>query len=151
MYILEFSPPHPFFSPFPVGNIIVYGNTIDVYTTVETLLSLGINGSRIHLVQPPLGSSLTCLNNREIESAIQEALSEAGVAVYGDSILAEWSSGEDPSLITQAAFTTPAKPFQLQCSVSVYSLCTSFCLLLQTKSIKSRCSPHWCVPFLIVS
>ncbi|XP_064001773.1 cilia- and flagella-associated protein 61 isoform X2 [Pogoniulus pusillus] len=98
------------------GNIIVYGNTIDIYTTVETLLSLGINGSRIHLVQPPLGSSLTCLNNREIESAVQEALSEAGVAVYGDSILAEWSSGEDPGLITQAAFTTPAKPFQLQCS-----------------------------------
>uniref|UniRef100_A0A669QLG1 Cilia and flagella associated protein 61 n=1 Tax=Phasianus colchicus TaxID=9054 RepID=A0A669QLG1_PHACC len=98
------------------GNIIVYGNTIDIYTTVETFLSLGIDGSRIHLVQPPLSSNVTCLNNNEIESAVQEALSEAGVSVYYDSILAQWSKGDDPDLITRAAFTTNRKPFQLQCS-----------------------------------
>ncbi|NWZ28929.1 CFA61 protein, partial [Asarcornis scutulata] len=98
------------------GNVIVYGNTIDIYTTVETLLSLGINGSRIHLVQPPLTSDVTCLNNSEIESAVQEALSEAGVSVYYDSILAQWSKGDDPDLITCAAFTTNTEPFKLQCS-----------------------------------
>ncbi|XP_015712110.1 cilia- and flagella-associated protein 61 isoform X2 [Coturnix japonica] len=98
------------------GNIIVYGNTIDIYTTVETFLSLGIAGSRIHLVQPPLSSNVTCLNNNEIESAVQEALSEAGVSVYCDSILAQWSKGDDPDLITCVAFTTHTKPFQLQCS-----------------------------------
>ncbi|KFO76187.1 Uncharacterized protein C20orf26, partial [Cuculus canorus] len=98
------------------GNIIVYGNTIDIYTTVETLLSLGINGSRIHLIQPPLSSNVTCLNNNEIESAVQEALSKAGVSVYYDSILAQWNEGDDPDLITCAAFTTSTKPFKLQCS-----------------------------------
>ncbi|XP_075562847.1 cilia- and flagella-associated protein 61 [Pelecanus crispus] len=98
------------------GNIIVYGNTIDIYTTVETLLSLGIDGSRIHLVQPPLSSNVTCLNNNEIESAVQEALSKAGVSVYDDSILAQWNEGDDPDLITCAAFTTNTKPFKLQCS-----------------------------------
>ncbi|XP_054677587.1 cilia- and flagella-associated protein 61 isoform X1 [Grus americana] len=98
------------------GNVIVYGNTIDIYTTVETLLSLGINGSRIHLVQPPLSSNVTCLNNDEIESAVQEALSKAGVSVYCDSILAQWDEGDDPDLITCAAFTTNTKPFKLQCS-----------------------------------
>ncbi|KAM6139598.1 cilia- and flagella-associated protein 61 [Phoenicopterus ruber ruber] len=98
------------------GNVIVYGNTIDIYTTVETLLSLGINGSRIHLVQPPLSSNVTCLNNNEIESAVQEALSKAGVSVYYDSILAQWNEGDDPDLITCAAFTTDTKPFKLQCS-----------------------------------
>ncbi|KFQ29868.1 Uncharacterized protein C20orf26, partial [Mesitornis unicolor] len=98
------------------GNIIVYGNTIDIYTTVETLLSLGINGSRIHLVQPPLSSNVTCLNNNEIESAVQEALSKAGVSVYYDSILAQWSKGDDPDLIICAGFTTNTKPFKLQCS-----------------------------------
>ncbi|NXH16161.1 CFA61 protein, partial [Bucco capensis] len=98
------------------GNIIVYGNTIDIYTTVEALLSLGINGSRIHLVQPPLSSNVTCLNNNEIKSAVQEALSEAGVSVYCDSILAQWNEGDDPDLITCAAFTTNTKPFKLQCS-----------------------------------
>ncbi|XP_035754512.1 cilia- and flagella-associated protein 61, partial [Egretta garzetta] len=98
------------------GNVIVYGNTIDIYTTVETLLSLGIDGSRIHLVQPPLSSNVTCLNNNEIESAVQEALSKAGVSVQYDSILAQWNDGSDPDLITCAAFTTNTKPFKLQCS-----------------------------------
>ncbi|KAM6082825.1 cilia- and flagella-associated protein 61 isoform 2-T2 [Chlamydotis macqueenii] len=97
------------------GNIIVYGNTIDIYTTVETLLSLGINGSRVHLVQPPLSSSVTCLNN-EIQSAVQEALSKAGVSVYHDSVLAQWDGGGDPDLITCAAFTTDTEPFKLRCS-----------------------------------
>ncbi|XP_051470281.1 cilia- and flagella-associated protein 61 isoform X3 [Apus apus] len=98
------------------GNVIVYGNTIDIYTTVETLLSLGIDGSRIHLVKPPLSSNVTCLNNNDIESAVQEALSEAGVSVYCDSILAQWNRSDDPDLITCAAFTTNTKPFKLQCS-----------------------------------
>ncbi|XP_030303596.1 cilia- and flagella-associated protein 61 [Calypte anna] len=98
------------------GNVIVYGNTIDIYTTVETLLSLGIGGSRIHLVQPPLSSNISCLNNNEIESAVEEALAEAGVSVYRDSILAQWDEGDDPDLITCAAFTTDTKPFKLQCS-----------------------------------
>ncbi|NXU47957.1 CFA61 protein, partial [Turnix velox] len=98
------------------GNVIVYGNTIDIYTTVETLLSLGIDGSRIYLVQTPLSSNVTCLNNDEIESAVGEALSKAGVSVYYDSILAQWNEGEDPDLITCAAFTTNRKPLKLQCS-----------------------------------
>ncbi|NXQ84020.1 CFA61 protein, partial [Nyctibius grandis] len=98
------------------GNVIVYGNTIDIYTTVETLLSLGIGGSRLHLVQPPLGSNVTCLNNTAVEGAVQEALAGAGVSVYCDSVLAQWGQGGDPGLITSAAFTTNTKPFQLQCS-----------------------------------
>ncbi|XP_009082023.1 PREDICTED: uncharacterized protein C20orf26 homolog, partial [Acanthisitta chloris] len=98
------------------GNVIVYGNTIDIYTTVETLLSLGIDGSRIHLVQPPLSLDVTCLNNANLEKAVWEALSQAGVSVHCDSILAQWGEGNDPDLITYAAFTTGTNPFKLQCS-----------------------------------
>ncbi|NXP24443.1 CFA61 protein, partial [Scytalopus superciliaris] len=98
------------------GNIIVYGNTIDIYTTAETLLSLGIDGSRIHLVQPPLSSEVTCLNNAEVEGTVQEALSQAGVAVHTDSVLAQWGQGRHPGLITWAAFTTATNPLKLQCS-----------------------------------
>ncbi|XP_006015481.2 cilia- and flagella-associated protein 61 [Alligator sinensis] len=98
------------------GNVIVYGNTIDTYTTVETLLSLGINGSRIHLIQPPLSSNVTCLNNNAIERAVKEALSMADVSVYYDSILAQWNEGSHPDPITCTSFTTNTKPFKLQCS-----------------------------------
>uniref|UniRef100_A0A7M4EU95 Cilia and flagella associated protein 61 n=1 Tax=Crocodylus porosus TaxID=8502 RepID=A0A7M4EU95_CROPO len=105
-----------FFSPFFLGNVIVYGNTIDTYTTVETLLSLGINGSRIHLIQLPLSSNVTCLNNNAIERAVKEALSMADVSVYYDSILAQWNEGSHPDPITCASFTSNTKPFKLQCS-----------------------------------
>ncbi|NWX59600.1 CFA61 protein, partial [Promerops cafer] len=97
------------------GNVIVYGNTIDIYTTVETLLSFGIDGSRIHLVQAPLSSASPYLANTALEHTVGEALAEAGVAVHPDSVLAQWGQG-DQGLITWAAFTTASDLLQLQCS-----------------------------------
>ncbi|XP_072490657.1 cilia- and flagella-associated protein 61 isoform X2 [Notamacropus eugenii] len=98
------------------GNVIIYGNTIDIYTTVETLLHLGISGNRIHMVQPPLTSNITCINNYEVENAVEEALLEANVSFYQEAILAQWNDGEDPDPITCASFTTPTKPFKIQCA-----------------------------------
>ncbi|XP_039915481.1 cilia- and flagella-associated protein 61 isoform X4 [Hirundo rustica] len=97
------------------GNVIVYGNTIDIYTTVETLLSLGIDGSRIHLVQAPLSSASPCLADATLERTVGEALSEAGVAVHLDSVLAQWGQG-DHGCIAWATFTTASNPLCLQCS-----------------------------------
>uniref|UniRef100_A0A8C6J7A5 CFA61 protein n=1 Tax=Melopsittacus undulatus TaxID=13146 RepID=A0A8C6J7A5_MELUD len=114
VFIVHLRDCSPFF--LPSGNVIVYGNTMDIYTTVEALLSLGIAGARIHLVQPPLRSNVTCLNNNELEGAVGQALGEAGVSVHRDCVLAQWGTGDDPDLITSASFTTSTKPFQLQCS-----------------------------------
>ncbi|XP_054840363.1 cilia- and flagella-associated protein 61 [Eublepharis macularius] len=100
---------------FP-GNVIVYGNTIDVYTTVEALLSLGISGSRICLVHPPLLSNVTAINNNAIEKAVEKVFSDAGVSVHYDSLLAQWNDGSHPDPIVHASFTTNTKPFRLQCS-----------------------------------
>ncbi|NWT65671.1 CFA61 protein, partial [Prunella himalayana] len=96
-------------------NIIVYGNTIDIYSTAETLLSFGIDGSRIHLVQAPLSSAAPCLADAAVELAVGEALAEAGVAVHPTSVLAQWGLG-DHGLITWAAFTSASKLLHLQCS-----------------------------------
>lgn len=128
----------PFF--FLLGNVIVYGNTIDIYTTIETLLSLGIDGSRIHLVQAPLSSASPCLADAALERTVGEALSEAGVAVHPDSVLAQWGQG-DHGCIAWAAFTTAANPLRLQCSVSARFLCLSFRqVFFNTKAIKFTCS-----------
>ncbi|NXE96651.1 CFA61 protein, partial [Menura novaehollandiae] len=97
------------------GNVIVYGNTIDIYTTVEALLSLGIEGSRVHLVQAPLRSAGALLGNAALEHAVGEALQRAGVAVHPDSVLAQWGQG-DHGLLTWAAFTTATNTLRLQCS-----------------------------------
>ncbi|XP_037989689.1 cilia- and flagella-associated protein 61 isoform X2 [Motacilla alba alba] len=97
------------------GNVIVYGNTIDMYTTVETLLSFGIDGSRIHLVRAPLGSASPCLAEATLERAVGEALAEAGVALHPESVLAHWGQG-DHGLLTWAAFSTASHLLHLQCS-----------------------------------
>ncbi|XP_075384094.1 cilia- and flagella-associated protein 61 [Tenrec ecaudatus] len=104
------------------GNIIVYGNTIDTYTTVEMLLSLGVTGSNIHLVQPPATSTITCINNYSVRSAVEDALSEAKVTIYQEALLAQWNDGQYPDPIRCASFTTPTKPFRLQCSM-FFSFC----------------------------
>ncbi|XP_032104012.1 cilia- and flagella-associated protein 61 isoform X2 [Sapajus apella] len=104
------------------GNVIVYGNTIDTYTTVETLLNLGVSGSRIHLVQPPPASSITCINNYSVESAVADALRASGVTIYQDAILAQWNDGLHPDPIYSASFTAPTEPFRLQCSM-FFSFC----------------------------
>ncbi|XP_012612815.2 cilia- and flagella-associated protein 61 [Microcebus murinus] len=99
------------------GNVIVYGNTIDTYTTVETLLNIGVRGSCIFLVQCPPDSTVTCMNNYSVENAVEDALRVAGVTVYRDAILAQWNDGLNPDPIHSASFTTPTKPFRLQCSI----------------------------------
>ncbi|CAO2578501.1 Cilia- and flagella-associated protein 61 [Lemmus lemmus] len=104
--------------PLFLGKVIVYGNTIDAYTTVETLLHIGMKGTCIYFVHPPADSNTTCINNYVIESAVQDALSAAGVTVYKDSLLAQWNDGQDPDPIHSASFTTSTKPFRLECSVS---------------------------------
>ncbi|XP_054111250.2 cilia- and flagella-associated protein 61 isoform X2 [Callithrix jacchus] len=104
------------------GNVIVYGNTIDTYTTVETILNLGVSGSRIHLVQPPPVSTITCFNNYSVESAVADALRASGVTIYRDAILAQWNDGLHPDPIYSASFTAPLKSFRLQCSM-FFSFC----------------------------
>ena len=55
----------------------MYGNTLEAFSMVQTLLSLGVPGSRVILVQPPL-SVPTCFNNPFIEDAVTAALKECG-------------------------------------------------------------------------
>ncbi|KAE8601161.1 hypothetical protein XENTR_v10013560 [Xenopus tropicalis] len=98
------------------GNVIVYGNTLDCYTTLSTLLSLGISGSRIHLVQPPLTMNVTCFNNYAIEEAVQKALLAEGISSYCNCVLAQWNDGAHPDPICFATFTSDTKPLRLQCS-----------------------------------
>ncbi|ELK03926.1 hypothetical protein PAL_GLEAN10024010 [Pteropus alecto] len=98
------------------GNVIVYGDTIDTYTTVEALLNLGVRGSYIHLVLPPPTSTITCINNYTVERAVERALQAAGVTVYREALLAQWNEGQNPDPIHSASFTTPTKPFKLPCS-----------------------------------
>jgi hypothetical protein len=43
-----------------LGKVIVYGTGLDVYCCVQTLLRVGLSGSRIVIVEPPTDSQVLC-------------------------------------------------------------------------------------------
>uniref|UniRef100_A0A8C4X0J9 Cilia- and flagella-associated protein 61 N-terminal domain-containing protein n=1 Tax=Eptatretus burgeri TaxID=7764 RepID=A0A8C4X0J9_EPTBU len=102
------------------GNAVVYGNRLEAHTIIQALLQLGISGSRLHLVEPPLRVGPSCFNNFAIEEAARAALLQAGVIVHSACLLAHWSDGKQlrhGDLITSVSFTTDTKALSLPCAV----------------------------------
>ncbi|XP_063079236.1 cilia- and flagella-associated protein 61 [Engraulis encrasicolus] len=102
------------------GEAVVYGNSIDAYSCVEALLSVGVKGKRIHLVHlPPSdgGSQQTCFPDPMVTKAVAKALHKKGVNVHTNCLLAQWNDGQHPDPITSASFTTDGSPLRLECSV----------------------------------
>ncbi|XP_053397247.1 cilia- and flagella-associated protein 61-like [Mercenaria mercenaria] len=96
--------------------VIVYGQTLDAYTCVQTLLSMGLSGDKIFLVQPPPQYETTCVNDQVIEEAMLKAMQECGVHLHVGYILAQWNDGEDCSEIKSASFTSNDEPLTLDCA-----------------------------------
>ncbi|KAE8286431.1 Cilia- and flagella-associated protein 61 [Larimichthys crocea] len=104
-------------------NAVVYGNSIDVFTTTETLLSLGIRGRRIHVVLPPPSEpgALSCFGDPVVKKAAMSAMEKAEVHVHCNCLLARMNGGDDerPDPLTSVSFTTDAEPLHLRCGVFI--------------------------------
>lgn len=104
--------------PAPLDNAVVYGDGIDVFTATETLLRLGVRGSRIHLVLPPPGGGDPRLGDPVVEGAVATALKEAEVQVHRHCLLTRMDVGGDDGPLTSVSFASEEEPLRLQCGVS---------------------------------
>jgi len=73
---------------------------------------------------------VSCFNNRDVETAVSQALVDARVTVYSGYILAQWdlvfADDEDqPGEVTSVSFTSDSTPLTLSCVVSAccFQLC----------------------------
>jgi len=46
--------------------LIIYGSSLDAFCCIQTLLTFGVPGDRIHLVQPPLTFQVSLDKNKRI-------------------------------------------------------------------------------------
>ncbi|KAM4632856.1 cilia- and flagella-associated protein 61 [Polymixia lowei] len=100
-------------------NAVVYGSSIDVYTCVETLLGLGVQGSRVHLVVLPTEPGVSRFGDPRLERALERALEKAEVRVHRNCLLARMNDGEHPEPLTSVSFTTDGQPLCLTCGVFI--------------------------------
>ena len=102
-----------------LGNAVVYGGGLDLYTCVETLLALGVPGSRVHLVLAPPGPAPApcCFGDPEVGRAVDGALRGAGVPVHRDCVLARMDTDRGSGRITSLSFSTRGAPLHLPCGV----------------------------------
>ncbi|XP_041660882.1 cilia- and flagella-associated protein 61 [Cheilinus undulatus] len=100
-------------------NAIVYGNSIDVFTATETLLSLGIQGHRIHLVLQPPDPGVSLFGEPQVKKAVYAALGRAKVQVHHDCMLTQMDDRVRPEGLTSVSFSTDSEPLHLQCGVFI--------------------------------
>ncbi|KAK6176372.1 hypothetical protein SNE40_014672 [Patella caerulea] len=96
------------------SKILLYGNNLDTYTCIQSLLQLGIKGSNLLLVAPPIAYDVTCFNNKTVEKCIGEVLKENGVQIHENYLLAEWTM-TDAGELSSASFTSDDTPLTIEC------------------------------------
>nr|XP_043905721.1 cilia- and flagella-associated protein 61 [Solea senegalensis] len=101
------------------GDAVVYGNNVDVYTTVETLLSLGVRGSRVHVVLPPPEPGAACFSDPSVEEGVAAALEKNQVQVHRRCLLTQMDRGGHEDHLTSVSFTTDAGTLRLLCGVFI--------------------------------
>ncbi|CAI9734209.1 ciliaflagella61-likeassociated and flagella-associated 61 [Octopus vulgaris] len=103
-------------SPVPgsdkTGNIIIYGDTLDAYCFLQTMLELGLSGKSIHLMIPTTEKVAPEVNDY-IEEMIFSELVNQNVQIHFNCDFVKWSTIEDSSS-RYAYFHDRRKSFKIE-------------------------------------
>ncbi|XP_028296507.1 cilia- and flagella-associated protein 61 isoform X3 [Gouania willdenowi] len=100
------------------GKAIIYGEGVDVLSSLQVLLSLGVSGSRIHLVLPGPSSS-SWFPDPVLDKAVQSAMDGAQVQVHLLSDLDQMDHDQASQRLTSVTLTTGGEPLHLECGVFI--------------------------------
>ena len=101
--------------------IVVFGDTLDAYACINVMLECGVDGGDVVHVIPPSTSGISCFNNPEVESAVDEALKAKGVIVRRDAVLASWrvrgggGDGARGGVMTSISFDCGEEKLEMNC------------------------------------
>ena len=66
------------------GKVVVYGNSLDAYFTLQSLLAIGVPGDKLALLEPPTSHKFSkpdTFQEPNLVTAVKSALVDAGVEV----------------------------------------------------------------------
>ncbi|XP_061597597.1 cilia- and flagella-associated protein 61 [Cololabis saira] len=93
------------------GTALLYGSSLDVFTSTEALLVLGVPGSRVQLVLPPPEPGPPCFPDPAVEAAVTASLKTSGVQVHrGWTMVRMERDGPDGPLTAVTFSRDPPEP-----------------------------------------
>ncbi|KAJ8956355.1 hypothetical protein NQ318_015093 [Aromia moschata] len=109
--------------------IIVYGHFLEAYCTVHGLLTYGIPGSHIVMIEPfPFSMALekrhrhnvSMFNDPEVDEAVLKKIKAQGITMYASYYFVDWEYDPEENIITAAKFESRHKMLELECFAMFY-------------------------------
>ncbi|CAH1279957.1 unnamed protein product [Diabrotica balteata] len=104
--------------------IIIYGHFLQAHATINGLISFGIGGHHLVLVEPfPYSMALekrqrhnvSVYNNPEIDAVVYDCLREEGVKIYSSYYFIDWTYDAESNYITKIKFESRHKMLEVEC------------------------------------
>lgn len=87
-------------------NVLVYGETIDAYCCIQTLLQLELPADLVHWLKPPSSNQITVFSDPVVQTTMLQSLQTAGVKILENYCFKSWIE-QNESDVTKATFEGP--------------------------------------------
>lgn len=102
------------------GNAVLYGSSLDTLSLIQTMINIGVPGSRVVLVKP---TSEAFVSDAVVDAYIHKQLSQAGVVVHEGLGVTGWAvrEGSDDEVGVAYLKAADGSSVQVPCDLFVYA------------------------------